>query len=122
MGSMVRGIRGAVTIDADTSAEVLSASEELLKAMLEKNGVPPEEICAVFFTVTPDITSEFPAKSARNLGLVSTPLMCMTEIPVRDAIKKCIRILIQFNTNKPQSEIKHVYLRDARVLRPDIPE
>ncbi|MBN2145065.1 MAG: chorismate mutase [Candidatus Aureabacteria bacterium] len=116
----VRGLRGAITVPENSKEAILEGSTLLLETMLEKNQIPVEEICSIFFSVTPDLDKEFPAKSARKMGLSKTPFLCMTEIPVSDAVPRCIRILIQFNTPKSQDEIQPVYLRDAVKLRPDL--
>jgi chorismate mutase len=118
----VRGIRGATTAGENTQEAILESSTLLLKKMIEKNQVIIEEICSIFFSVTPDLDKEFPAKSAREIGLRDTPLICMTEIPVEGDVSKCIRILIHLNTNKAQKEMRPVYLGGAKALRPDLAE
>lgn len=117
---MLRGIRGAITIDEDREDAVLSATRELLQSLLAQNDVAPEDIASVFFSVTPDIKSAFPAAAARGMGWHRVPLLCFQEIDVPGALGLCIRILIHVNTSKSQDEIKHVYLRDARSLRTDL--
>ena len=116
----VRGLRGAITVEGNSKEAILEGTSLLLKTLVEENDVPLGEVCSVFFTVTPDLTKEFPAKSARQMGFDNIPLMCMTEIPVEGALEKCIRILIHYNTEKLQKEIRPVYLRDAVKLRPDL--
>lgn len=117
----VRGIRGATTIEQDQAEEVLSATRELLKALVKNNpGLKPEDIASAIFTVTGDIHSAFPAKAARQIGWTQVPMVCMQEIPVPGSLPKCIRILLHWNTNKQQSEINPIYLRQAIKLRPDI--
>jgi chorismate mutase len=114
---LVRGIRGATTVEANTVEAILEATRELLEAMLKANEVNQDHIASVFFTTTPDLNAEFPALAARYLGVA---LMCGHEMNKPGALPMCLRILIHVNTDKPASEIKHVYLRDAKVLRPDI--
>lgn len=116
----LRGLRGAITVEQDTSDAILSATGLLLKEMIAKNCLEVADIASIFFSVTTDLVSDFPAKAARELGLGNTPLLCMTEIPVRDSLQKCIRILIHVNSDKTQDEMLHVYLRDAIKLRPDL--
>ena len=116
----VRGLRGAITVADNSREAILEGAALLLKTMMEENEVPLEEVCSVFFTVTPDLNKEFPAKGARQIGFENTPLICMTEIPVDGALEKCIRILIHYNTEKLQKEIRPIYLRDAVKLRPDL--
>jgi chorismate mutase len=117
----VRGIRGATTIDRDIPEVLLESSRELLEEILHANpGLKPENMAACIFTVTPDIKSAFPAQAARQLGWQWVPLMSAQEIPVPGSIKACIRVLILWNTEQPQGAIKHVYLKNARSLRPDL--
>lgn len=117
----IRGIRGATTISTDAKADVLSATRELLDAILKSN---PElktvDIASVIFTTTEDIASAYPALAARQMGWDLVPMMCACEIPVTGSLPRCIRVLIHWNTEKEQSAIKHVYLRDAVKLRPDL--
>ena len=116
-----RGIRGATTIETDTKESVLSATRELLDAILASNpGLKTDDIAAALFTVTDDIAAAYPALAARQMGWDLVPMMCAREIPVPSSLPKAIRVLIHWNTNVPQNEIKHVYLRDAVKLRPDL--
>jgi chorismate mutase len=117
----VRGVRGATSVDNDTPEEILSATRELLKEVLRGNAIESfEEIASILFTTTPDLTSTFPAEAARELGMQAVPLLCATEINVPRRLPRCIRLLMHWNTEKPQGEIVHVYLREAKRLRPDI--
>jgi chorismate mutase len=117
----VRGIRGATTILNDQPDEILTATQELLVAMEQANpGLEPADIASILFTTTPDIASAFPAKAAREIGWTDVPLMDTLEIPVPGSLPMCIRVLIHWNTNLPQAGIKHVYLKDAVRLRPDL--
>ncbi|NLX89964.1 MAG: chorismate mutase [Syntrophomonadaceae bacterium] len=120
MEMQVRGIRGAITIDEDNKSQVLDATQELLTAMQAANGFLPEDIASVLFTVTPDVRSAFPAEAARLMGWEQVPLLCFQEIEVPGALPRCIRVLIHINTDKPQESIKHIYLGQARSLRPDL--
>ncbi len=116
-----RGIRGATTIASDSKENVLSATRELLDEILASNpGLRTDDIASALFTATDDIASTYPALAARQLGWTQIPIMCAREIPVTGSLPLCIRILIHWNTDKPQSEIKHVYLRKAVSLRPDL--
>lgn len=117
----VRGIRGATTAEINEEKTILASTKELLKEIILQNNVQPEDIACVYITVTEDITATFPAKAIRELpGWDLVPLMCALEIPVPNSLKKCIRLMVQINTEKSQKEINHVYLKDARSLRPDI--
>ena len=119
--SRVRGLRGATTVAEDTSEEVIQATAELLREMMERNGVSRDDLVTIIFTATPDITSEFPAAAARSIGISDIPLLCACEIDVKGAIPKVIRILMHIYTEKALSELRHVYLKDAQPLRTDLP-
>jgi chorismate mutase len=117
----VRGIRGATSVEADTPAEILAATTELLNEILLANKIEGfDEIASAIFTTTADLTSSFPAEAARTLGMNQVPLLCASEIAVRSSVARCIRVLLHLNTEKTQREMVHVYLREARRLRPDV--
>ena len=117
----VRGIRGAITVDIDQPEVILTATRELLDAIQEANlDLKEDEIASVWFTLTDDLCSAYPARAARDLGWSLIPLMCAREIPVPGGLPRCIRVLIHWNTHLPQSSIRHVYLGDAIHLRPDL--
>jgi chorismate mutase len=117
---LVRGIRGAVTVEANNAQAILEGTKELLTKIITINHLQPEDICSAYFTVTKDLTSGFPAKAARQLGWRHVPLMCAQEIDVPGSLPLCIRVLLHVNTTKSQKDIKHVYLREAISLRPDL--
>ncbi len=118
----VRGIRGATSVASDEKSEILAATRELLVELLRANGLEDhfDEIASAVFTTTRDLTSAFPAEAARALGMSSVPLLCASEIPVLESLPCCIRCLLHVNTDKSQAEMIHVYLRDAKKLRPDV--
>lgn len=117
----IRGIRGATTVLADDPDLILQATRELLEVILDENeGMRPDDVASAIFTVTDDLVSTFPAQAARQMGWGLVPMMCAREIPVPDSLPHVIRVLVHWNTEIPQSEIKHVYLRDAVKLRPDL--
>lgn len=116
---MVRGLRGAITVEENTKEAISEATEELLSEIVRQNDIEPEDVISALFTVTPDLTADFPAKAARRFGWTAVPMMCATEIPVPGSLPMCIRIMIHFNTSKRQDEVRHVYLRRAAALRPD---
>ncbi|GIW05859.1 MAG: chorismate mutase [Dehalococcoidia bacterium] len=118
---MMRGIRGATTVDENTQRAVLAATRELLCEIVDRNTIEIEQIAAVFFTTTPDVTAEFPAVGARQLGWHNVPLICGHEMNVPGALPGCIRVLVLVNTEKAQHEIEHVYLRGAVNLRAATP-
>lgn len=117
---MIRGIRGATTVSADIAQDVLQATDELLDLMQKENEFAIDDIASVLFTVTADLKSVFPAQAARLRGWDKVPLLCLKELEIDGSLPKCIRILIMINTGKKQSEIKHIYLRKAKVLRKDL--
>ena len=117
----IRGIRGATTVAADQPDLILQATRELLEAILEENeGMNPEDVASALFTVTDDLASTFPAQGARQMGWGLVPMLCAREIPVPKSLPRVIRVLVHWNTEVPQSEITHVYLREAVKLRPDL--
>jgi chorismate mutase len=121
MGDMrVRAARGAICVDADAPEAVLSATEQLLGTMLERNGVAHEDLVSVFFTTTEDLISAFPAEAARRMGLGAVPLMCAREIPVVGSMPRVIRILMLFHTERAQTDVAHPYLDGAESLRDDL--
>ena len=117
----VRGIRGATSVEADEPAQILAATRELLEEILRANQIAEfDEIVSAVFTTTPDLRSTFPAEAARVLGMKQVPLLCASEIAVPGGMPRCIRVLLHLNTEKRQAEIVHVYLREAKRLRPDM--
>jgi chorismate mutase len=116
----VRGIRGATTVSEDTASAILSATEELVREIVASNAVVPEDVASALFTVTPDLRAEFPAAAARRMGWTMVPLLNFTEIGVPGRLERCIRVLVHVNTERAQSEMVHVYLREAVSLRPDL--
>ncbi|HZH60306.1 MAG TPA: chorismate mutase [Metabacillus sp.] len=118
---MIRGIRGAITVTEDNEQQILQATNKLLKEMIKKNNIQPENVAQVLITVTEDLISTFPAKALRNLeGWTFVPVMCMQEIPVAGSLQMCIRVMMTVNTEIKQNKINHVYLEGATVLRPDL--
>jgi chorismate mutase len=116
-----RGLRGAVQTDQDQPEAIYAATRNLLQAICERNpGLQADDIASIFFTMTPDLTSAYPALAARQLGWVDTPLLCATEVAVPGGLLRVVRVLIHWNTDLAQSEVRHVYLGAAAVLRPDL--
>ncbi len=115
-----RGIRGATTVERNTKEEIFAATRELLEVLVQRNELNTEDIASAIFTLTVDLDAEFPALAARSLGWVEVPLLCTREIPVPGSLGMCIRVLLQVNTERRQSEMQHVYQRRAVVLRPDV--
>ena len=114
-----RGVRGATTVDRNERDEILAATRQLVALMIRQNGIRHEDVGSAIFTTTPDLDAEFPALAARQLGWLDVPLLCSHEMAVPGALTKCIRVLINWNTDQPQDAIQHIYIRDAVQLRPD---
>ncbi|MBF8304504.1 MAG: chorismate mutase [Dehalococcoidia bacterium] len=115
-----RGIRGAITVSANTREEILNATQELLQALVLANGIQKDDVACAILTTTPDLNAEFPALAARRIGWTETALLCGHEMEVPGSLNKCIRILIMLNTEKAAKDMVHVYLRGAEILRPDV--
>lgn len=117
----VQGIRGAAVADQDQEESILAATRELIRAVLKANpSLEPADIASAIFTTTQDLSAAYPARAARQLGWDQVPLLGTQEIPVPGGLPRCIRVLIHWNTELLQSEIKHVYLGEAAGLRPDL--
>ncbi len=114
-----RGVRGAISVEANTADAILSATRELLEAMIAANGIEPDDVCSLMLTTTPDLTAEYPALAARQLGWLDVAILCGHEMAVPHGLPRCVRALIHWNTERTPQEIQHVYLRDAVTLRPD---
>ena len=118
----VRGVRGATVAAENRPEAILSATRELFEALLAANPMMHAgDIASVFFTVTDDLDAAYPAAAVRQAGWSAVPLMCAREIPVPGSLPLCIRVLLHWNVELPQSEIRHIYLGAASSLRPDLP-
>jgi chorismate mutase len=118
--TVCRGIKGATTVERNARDEILAATTELLQLMIERNGIDPDDVASALFTTTTDLNAEFPAVAARRMGWTEVPLVCAHELDVPGSLGMCLRILLHVNTEKSAREITHVYIRGARVLRPDL--
>ena len=114
-----RGIRGATTAEDNSREEILKATRQLLALMIRQNGIKAEDVASAIFSTTTDLDAEFPALAARQLGWFDVALMCVHELNVPGSMRRCIRILLHWNTDKAADEIVHVYVKEARKLRPD---
>jgi chorismate mutase len=121
MPAAVRAVRGATTVDADTTEQVTTRVQALLDAILERNGLTKDDLISIVFTATDDIVSMFPATAARAMGLGDVPLLCARELAVAGGQPRCIRVLLHVTTERRREEIEHVYLESARGLRDDLP-
>ncbi len=117
---MIRGIRGAITVDADDRNAILAATKRLLREMTQRNDVETDSIASILFSLTPDLRAAFPALGARELGWVQVPMLHFSEIDVPNAMPRVIRVLMHVNTPRVQAEVEHVYLEGAVALRPDL--
>lgn len=118
----VCALRGATTASSDDAAAVVAATRTLLETMIERNGVRPDDLISVIFTATADLTAEFPAAAARELGLAHVPLLCAREMDVPGDVARCIRVLMHLYSDRDYASLRHVYLGEARQLRSDLPE
>ena len=118
---MVRGLRGATTVDVDSTEQVTERSQELMRALMERNDLVEDDIVSALFTATADVTSIFPATAVREIGFGAVPLLCAAEIAVPGAMPRCIRVLLHVYTTRSRDEIHHVYLHGAQGLRDDLP-
>ena len=116
---MMRGVRGATTVQSDDADEILEATRELLTMMVRVNGIEIDDIASIVLTTTDDLETTYPAFAARQLGWFEVALLCGNEMTVPDGLPLCIRVLIHWNTSKTPKDIGHVYLREAKSLRPD---
>lgn len=113
------GVRGATTAEANTGEAILKATRELLALMIRQNGIEKEDVASAFFSTTRDLDAEFPALAARQLGWLDVAMICVHELDVPGSLRRCIRILLHWNTDKPADRIVHVYIKEAANLRPD---
>ncbi len=116
----VRGIRGATVVEADDREPILRATRELLEALILANDIAVDDIASIMFTMTPDLQSTYPAQAARWLGWENTPLLGALEIDVPGGLPRCIRVLMHVNTDRAPADINHIYLHEARILRPEL--
>jgi chorismate mutase len=114
-----RGVRGATTVTENTKKAILEATREMLFIMIRANDIQPEDVASAYFTTTTDLDATYPALAARQLGWYDTALLCGHEMQVPDGLARCIRVLLHWNTTLSAKEIVHVYLREAKSLRPD---
>jgi chorismate mutase len=122
MPSAVRAVRGATTVEEDTTEAITERVVALLDSILRRNGLAEEDVISILFTATEDITSTFPATAARTMGLGAVPLICARELAVVGSVPLCIRVMMHVNTERGRDEVHHVYLEGAQGLRDDLPD
>lgn len=115
-----RGVRGATTVEENSRDQILTATRQLLALMIRSNNIEAADVASAIFTVTRDLDAEFPALAARQLGWIDVPLLCSYEIDVPGSLRRCVRVLVNWNTDKPQQAIRHIYIKEAVRLRPDL--
>ncbi len=115
-----RGVLGVTTVTENSRDAILNATRQMLALLIRRNQIKSEDIASAIFTVTKDLNAEFPALAARQLGWIEVPLLCGYEIEVPGSLNLCVRVLVHWNTQLPQSEINHIYIHDAVRLRPDL--
>jgi chorismate mutase len=118
----VRAVRGAIQVDANDRDMILEGTAELVRVLLSRNELSVDDLISVVFTATPDLTAEFPAYAARQMGMTDVPLLCACEIAVPGAMPRVLRVLAHVETDRPRSAIAHPYLRGAAALRRDLPQ
>ena len=114
-----RGIRGAITVESNTAEDIKEATTDLLEALIRLNDIQSEDVVSAIFTTTPELTAAFPALAARDLGWTEVPLLCAHEMDVPGALRGVVRILLHVNTGRAATEVRHIYLGEARGLRPE---
>ncbi len=119
---LVRAIRGATTVDNNDSNEIIEETGKLLTEIIAKNNLNEDDIISIIFSVTKDLNTAFPAVAARKMGWTDVALFCTNEMDVPGSLSKCIRVLIHINTELGKKDLKHVYLKGANILRPDLAE
>jgi|SRR6185437_629714 len=117
----VRALRGATTVDDDTTEQITERVQELLTEVMDANGLVEDDVISIVFTATADVVSMFPATAARGIGFGAVPLLCALEIPVPGAMSHCLRVLLHVDTDRERKELRHVYLHGAQGLRDDLP-
>lgn len=118
----VRALRGATTLDVDERDHLIERTQEVMAAIFERNALTEDDLISIVFTATSDIHSAFPAEAAREAGFTHVPLMCARELEIDGGISRCVRLLIHAYTDRAATELRHVYLHEARQLRTDLPE
>lgn len=122
MPTSLRALRGATTFDVDEAEHVSERVVELVREMLDRNGVHHDDLVSIIFTATDDLTSTFPATAARRLGLGDVPLLCTRELAIEGSMPRCVRVLMHLESHLDRAQLRHVYLYEARALRDDLPE
>jgi chorismate mutase len=118
----LQALRGAITCDANTKSEITEKTQQLVQELLTRNDLAHDDLVSIIFTATEDLTAEFPATAARELGLGDIPLLCARELAIEGKLPRVVRVLVHCYSDRPRGELHHVYLGAARGLRDDLPE
>ncbi|MDX3455876.1 chorismate mutase [Streptomyces sp. ME02-8801-2C] len=113
-------LRGATQVDADEPQRIVAATTELLQELITRNALDPADLISIWFTASPDLTADYPARAAREMGLVDVPLMCAAELAVPHGVPRTVRVLVHTHSIRPRAAAAHVYLHGAAALRPDL--
>ncbi|GHU59157.1 hypothetical protein AGMMS49975_26440 [Clostridia bacterium] len=116
--STLSAIRGAITVSENSKEQIFEATDVLLRRILKRNEIHASDVISLIFSQTADLSAAYPALAARA-GFADAGIMCVSEMGIDNSLPMCIRVLLYAYTDVPQSEISHVYLRGAEVLRPD---
>ncbi len=116
----IRAARGATTVPENTRTAILQAAREMLEAIAEANHITPEKVISAVFTATPDLDAAYPAEAARGLGWRRAGLLCIQEMAVAGSLPMCLRVMVLWESERPQDRVRHCYLRGASNLRPDL--
>ncbi len=119
MSPCVRAIRGAITVEDNDKRAILEATQELLCTIVRENNLDPDDLVALLFTATPDLDAVYPAQAVREMGWQQVAMLCTQEMAVAGALPRCIRVLALVGQDRMDGPVRHVYLREARRLRPD---
>lgn len=117
---MVRAVRGATTVNDNTKEAIYAAAAELVTGIMEQNGICKDDVISIIFSVTTDLNAAFPATAARMMGFTGTAMLSTYEMDVPGSLRKCLRVLMHIETEKRNEELKFIYLKEAKQLRPDI--
>jgi len=117
---LVRAIRGAITVENNNETDILTATRELLNSIIKENNISKDDVISIIFTATRDLDAVYPAVAARQIGFTDVALMCTNEMYVPGSLEKCIRVMMHVNSDKKNNELNHIYLKGAKILRPDI--
>ena len=112
-------LRGATGVESNDAEHILDGTAELMRTILERNEISPDDVVSCIFTATEDLDADFPAVAARAVGFQRVPLLCAREIPVPGSMPRVVRVMLHYYAPEDRPP-RHVYLGDARSLRADL--